>query len=116
MARMNDIQALPLLDCLSSPVRLALYRQLLAAGPDGLTAGELARRCELTPSKASFHFRNMVAANLIQATGEGRHQRYRLCVGIMAQLIDFLTADCCGGQPELCGLVPLPATCCPSTT
>lgn len=104
---MNSTEALPIFDCLASPLRLAIYRQLLAAGPAGLVAGEISAALALAPSKASFHFKTLLQAGLISADSEGRHQRYRLRPGVMAELIAFLTADCCAGHPERCGLVAL---------
>lgn len=104
-------EALPMLESLSSPSRLAIYRLLVKTGPGGLVAGEIAAALTLAPSRLSFHLKDMARAGLIEASAEGRYQRYRLRVGAMVELIDFLTADCCAGRPELCGIVALTPAC-----
>lgn len=112
---LDTTKALPMLESLSSPPRLAIYRLLVKTGPDGLVAGEIAASLELAPSRLSFHLKDMTRAGLITATSEGRYQRYRLRVGAMVELIDFLSADCCAGRPELCGVVALAPACCTPT-
>jgi len=53
-------------------------------------------------------------AGLIGARREGRSIIYAADFERMGELLQFLTKDCCGGRPEICG--PLAATinnCCP---
>ena len=61
---------------LGQETRLDLLRALLAAGPSGLAAGDIAARLGVPPSTLSFHLRALDQAGLIAAT---RQDRDRLC-------------------------------------
>jgi len=52
---------------LGQPTRLELMRVLLAAGPNGLAAGEAAQQLGIAPSTLSFHLRALEQAGLIVA-------------------------------------------------
>lgn len=83
---------------------MALFRLLVRAGDVGLTAGQLALTVGIAPTGLSFHVKELERAGLISQTREGRFIRYRLAVAGMRDLLTFLTEDCCGGHPELCGV------------
>ena len=85
------------------PQRLAVFRMLLRAGPSGLAAGEIALRLEVGASSLSVHLAQLHRAGLIRATRAGRHLFYALDVEGTRAIVAFLTEDCCGGRPELCG-------------
>ena len=44
------------LAALAQDNRLDVFRLLVKAGPEGLAAGEVARRLKLPPNTLSFHF------------------------------------------------------------
>ena len=44
----------------------------------------------------------MTQAGLVSVEQEGRFQRYRANLPLMAELVAYLTAECCGGRPERC--------------
>ncbi len=108
---MNSETAVLVFESLSSPVRLAIYRLLVKAGPSGLVAGQIASEQGLAANNASFHLKALTQAGLIAAKAEGRFLRYRAKVGVMVELIAYLTDDCCAGHPELCGAVALTPIC-----
>lgn len=110
---MNNSDALRRFDSLSAPLRLDLFRLLVRAAPGGMVAGELAAALALAPNKASFHLKNLQQAGLISVTAEGRFLRYRARITAISELIDFLGAECCAGQPGHCDL---PITCHPQTS
>lgn len=83
------------------PVRLQTYRLLMQAGPTGLPAGELARSLDMPPSSLSFHLKEMTQAGLIESRQEGRFVIYATVYPAMAGLMQFLTDNCCGGNPCL---------------
>ncbi len=112
---MNSHTAVPIFESLSSPVRLDIYRLLVKAGPDGLVAGRIAADLDLPASNASFHLKALTQSGLLAVTQEGRYLRYRAHMAVMAELIAFLTDECCQGQPALCGVAPT-TTCCESDT
>lgn len=92
------------LSALAQPTRLRVFRTLVTAGPEGLSAGALSRRVGAVPATLSFHLKELVHARLIEARREGRSVIYALRAERMRALIAFLALDCCGGRPEICGL------------
>ena len=88
---------------LGQGTRLELLRALLAAGPSGLAAGDLAARLGVPASTLSFHLRALEQAGLIAPTRQGRSLIYAAQVEPLRRLLAFLTDACCGGDPSLCG-------------
>ncbi len=99
---MEDSEAVKLLSSLASPVRLAIFRRLVAAGVHGRVAGELAQDVGQTPANLSFHLRDLTHAGLLSVEQEGRFQRYRVVIDLMQALLRHLSEHCCGGQPQQC--------------
>jgi ArsR family transcriptional regulator len=89
-------------ESLSSGIRLDVYRMLVKQGPQGLVAGEIASALDLPPANLSFHLKAMTQAGLVSVNQEGRFQRYRANLPLMADLVAYLTAECCAGHPEQC--------------
>jgi ArsR family transcriptional regulator len=79
--------------------RLAIFRQLVQAGPEGLTAGTLSTRLDISPSSLSFHLKDLVKAELIQPRHAGRQIFYSARFETMNGLVAYLTENCCGGNP-----------------
>lgn len=88
---------------LSQGTRLELVRLLMAAGPTGLPAGDVAARLSIPPSTLSFHLAALERAGLTQSTRQGRQIIHAMRLVGLRQLLSFLTETCCGGRPELCG-------------
>ena len=99
---MDKSSATAVFESLASGVRLDVFRLLVKKGTEGMVAGEISTALELPPTNLSFHLKAMVHAGLVNVTQEGRFQRYRANVPLMLELIDYLTAECCGGHPEQC--------------
>lgn len=100
---MDDTHAVNALSALAHPLRLQVFRMLVATAPDGVPAGTIADNLGVAASSLSFHLSQLQQAGLVTAT---RHQRFILYatdIGATRELMEFLTADCCGGRPELCG-------------
>ena len=91
--------ALTALSALGHEPRLAAYRQLVQAGTDGLTVGELRDRLALPPATLSAHLNVLRAANLVHDEREGRVIRVRADYGQMNALLAYLTENCCAGSP-----------------
>lgn len=83
--------------------RLSVLRLLIARGPNGLSAGELADQVGMPASTTSFHLSALEHAGLIVATRRRQQIIYALRVSALRELLVFLTEACCGGHPELCG-------------
>nr|WP_181705672.1 metalloregulator ArsR/SmtB family transcription factor [Chthonobacter rhizosphaerae] len=104
---MNDLQAVPAFVALGHQVRLDAFRLLIRTGPDGMPSGEIAAELAVPPTAMSFHLANLERAGLVASRRDGRTIRYAVNIDRVRDLITFLTADCCGGHPEICaGLVP----------
>jgi arsenate reductase len=88
---------------LGQPTRLELLRALLAAGPSGLAAGDVAAQLGIPPSTLSFHLKALDQAGLIAATRQGRNLIYAAQVAQLRALLAFLADACCGGDPARCG-------------
>jgi arsenate reductase len=88
---------------LGQETRLKLMRLLLAAGPSGLPAGEIAARLAVPASTLSFHLKALEGAGLIAATRQGRSLIYAAQVARLRALVAFLAEACCGGDPARCG-------------
>lgn len=99
---MKKQTALGILETLSSGIRLDAYRLLMRAGPDGLVAGRISEALDLPPANLSFHLKAMTQSGLLTVEQEGRFQRYRADIALMAGLVDYLTKECCAGHPERC--------------
>jgi ArsR family transcriptional regulator, arsenate/arsenite/antimonite-responsive transcriptional repressor len=88
---MDDAQALAALGALSQATRLQLYRLLVARGPAGLSAGNIAEQLGVIPSSLSFHLQNLVHAGLITQRRAGRLMIYAASPDTMSDLLVFLT-------------------------
>jgi ArsR family transcriptional regulator, arsenate/arsenite/antimonite-responsive transcriptional repressor len=102
---MNDKHAVTSLAALAHEQRLLIFRILVKQGPNGMPAGEIAEAVGASPTATSFHLKELERAGLLQATRHGRYIRYAIHVEGIRQLLEYLTEDCCQGQPELCGTV-----------
>lgn len=102
-------EAVAALAALAQETRLAVFRLLVRAGPEGVTAGAIADQAGVPPSTLSHHLAALERAGLVRSERESRLIRYRADYPGMRRLIDFLTHDCCGGHPEYCG--PLSGGC-----
>ena len=98
---METKAALLALAALAQDARLRVFRTLVQAGPDGLSAGKIAELAEISPSSLSFHLKELVHAELIESRPEGRFVIYSARFATMNALIGYLTDNCCGGNP--CG-------------
>src|SRR5688572_2292605 len=103
---METTTALAALSALSHDSRLAAFRQLVQAGPDGLSVGELRERLDLPPATLTAHLNILRGAALVNDQREGRVIRVRANYLQMNALLAYLTENCCGGV----------ASCAPAST
>jgi DNA-binding transcriptional ArsR family regulator len=90
-------QAVAALASLAQEHRLALFRLLVQAGPNGMAAGALADALRVPNSSLSFHLAHLNRAGLIDQRRDGRSLIYTANYDAMNRLIGFLTENCCGG-------------------
>lgn len=88
---------------LSQEARLKTLKALIHAGPTGLAAGAIAEKLQTPAPTMSFHLKELERAGLILSRKEGRSVIYAADYGGVRTLIDYLLADCCGGDRRLCG-------------
>jgi DNA-binding transcriptional ArsR family regulator len=109
---MDERQALMSFAALSQETRLRIIRTLVVAGPDGMAAGAVAERMEVSPSNVSFHLKELERAGLISQQRESRSIVYTASYEALAGLVRFLMEDCCAGNPEICAPALAVAACC----
>lgn len=112
---MDERQALMAFGALSQETRLKLLRLLVVAGPDGIAAGALAERVEVSPSNVSFHLKELERAGLVATRRDSRSILYSAEYDALSGLIRFLTEDCCSGRPEICAPAVNQSCCVPDT-
>lgn len=92
---MKTEDAVRALAALAQETRLAIYRALVQAGPEGLPAGRIAELVSTPASTLSFHLKELAAASLIRARQDGRFVIYSAQYDAMNGLVGFLTEKCC---------------------
>ena len=98
-------QAVDALAALAQQTRLSVYRLLVEAGPEGLSAGRIGEELDLPPATLSFHLAHLARTGLVRSRQDGRFVIYSADFQNMNQLVGYLTENCCGGR-----------SCAPSTT
>jgi len=95
---MESTTAVHALAALAQDSRLAVYRLLVQAGPDGISASDIAERIGIPGNTLSFHLKTLSHAGLVLARQEGRFIYYAANYEQMDSLLGFLTENCCGGR------------------
>lgn len=100
---MTDEQAVASLAALAHVDRLAAFRMLVKAGPDGVPSGVIAEALTIPPTRMSFHLATLERSGLISSRRDGRRILYAASYDDMRGLLGFITEDCCGGNLAICG-------------
>jgi DNA-binding transcriptional ArsR family regulator len=88
------------LEALGNETRLAIYRLLVKAGPDGLAVGEVQAALRVPASTLTHHLSRLVWVGLVR---QERHGRRLICSADfegLDQMMDFLQRECCQGARE----------------
>ena len=104
---METKSVLAALAALAQDSRLAVFRLLVQAGPQGMAATRISEQLDIPPSSLSFHLKELAHANMVTAAKDGRSIIYAANFATMNGLLGFLTENCCGGNP--CSAVCTPA-------
>ena len=99
---MKQISAVEALKALAHDTRLATYRLLVQAGPEGLAVGEVGERLKLPAPTLTSHLNVLRHAGLVRDAREGRSIRCRADYARMNALLGFLTENCCGSDTSSC--------------
>ena len=95
---MEQNDAVEALSAIAQDTRLAIFRLLVQAGPDGLAAGVIGERLDLPPATLSFHLAHLARSGLARSQQQGRFVIYSADFDNMNRLVAFLTENCCGGR------------------
>jgi len=99
---MEISDAIKRLSALAQDGRLAVFRALVRAGPDGMAAGTIARTLGVAANTLSSQLLVLANARLVHANRNGRSIIYAANFDAMRDLLVFLTEDCCAGNSEVC--------------
>lgn len=117
------IQAVAALAALAQDNRLDVFRLLVQAGPDGLSAGKVASELGIVPNTLTFHFDRLRHAGLVTVRRAGRSMIYAVRYDSVRALLAYLSENCCAGVKECApaavdtgcamraAISPLPSTC-----
>ena len=97
-SKINPGAALDAFGGLANDNRLAIFRLLVQAGPEGMPAGAIAEKLDTPASSLSFHLAHLTRAGLIIQRRESRSLIYSANFDTMNALIAFMTENCCGGR------------------
>jgi len=108
---MENKSAVQLLAALAQDSRLTIFRLLVQQGETGLPVSKISEALGgMAGATLSFHLKELSHAGLIEAQQQGRFIFYKANLSQMKNLMDFLTDNCCQGQPcavtanKFCGL------------
>lgn len=93
---MHSDQAVLALSAIAHEGRLAIFR-LLVQSVNEVAAGEIAQQLVIPSSTLSFHLKTLQQAGLVSARQEGRFLYYSPAREAFADLLAYLTDNCCGG-------------------
>ena len=86
---------------LGNSTRLAIFRLLVQAGPEGAVVGDIQRHLNIPGSTLSHHLAHLARAGLVEQNRKGRSLWCTAQHTVMDDLIEFLTDQCCAGLPTL---------------
>lgn len=81
--------------------RLSLFKQLVKAGPKGLSVGELQKRLDIPGSTLSHHLSALSSAGLIRQQREGRILHCIAQYDRLNNIITFFLEECCSAPETL---------------
>jgi ArsR family transcriptional regulator, arsenate/arsenite/antimonite-responsive transcriptional repressor len=100
---MEEKEAIKAFGALAQEHRLKVFRLLVRHAPHGLPAGYIAAQVGVPASTMSTHLAQLERAGLLRSWREQRRILYAVDTEGIRQVVTFLTEECCGGRPELCG-------------
>ena len=98
----DDTKTILQLSALAQDTRLAVFRALMKAGPDGMAAGEIATLLDVAPTTLSSHLGILNRSGLIDMRRNGRSLIYSANIENVRGMLQVLVSDCCNGHPDVC--------------
>ena len=99
---MDNQSAIRAFKALAQESRLAIFKLLVAAEPEGMPASTIGRQLGILPSTLSGHLALLHDAGLVKSRRDGREIIYSAQLASMGALVDFLLVDCCDGHETDC--------------
>ena len=90
---METNDAVKALSALAQGSRLAIFRLLVQAGPEGMAAGVIGEKLDLPPATLSFHLAGLARAGIAKSRQDGRFVIYTADFEHMNALVGFLEVD-----------------------
>lgn len=103
--RHADLRAVNTMQALGENSRLAIFRLLMRAEPDGLAVGIIAERLRSPQNTISAHLAVLSRAQLVSNVRQSRTVVYRVNLGGLYWLVAHILADCCHGDSVKCETV-----------
>ncbi|MCP3987146.1 MAG: helix-turn-helix transcriptional regulator [bacterium] len=97
---MKSTEAVIALSALAQDARLDIFRSLVGVGPEGLSAGAIAKRLGIPGATLSFHLKELKNAGIVKCRRDGRSLIYSPDFESMNELLGFLTENCCQGTAQ----------------
>ena len=83
------------LTALAQESRLEVFRRLVAAGPNGMAAGDISEDLSIPAPTLSFHLKDLRQAGLVQSQRDGRSIIYSANYDSINEVIAYLKQNCC---------------------
>ena len=83
---------------LGNETRLAIVRNLVRAGGDGLTVGEIQRATGVPGSTLTHHLQRLCQVSLVSQTRRGSALWCRADTELVHDLAHYLIEECCAGE------------------
>lgn len=90
------------LSAIAQEARLEIFRLLVQAGAEGLSAGAIGEKLKIPASTLSFHLKELSHAGLLSSRQVSRFIYYSANYASMNDLLSYLTENCCAGQVVCC--------------
>jgi DNA-binding transcriptional ArsR family regulator len=94
---MKSATASERLAALGNETRLAIFRLLMQAGSEGISAGVICEKLKILAPTLSFHLGHLSRVGLIRGRKESRFIFYTADYAAMDDLLAYLTDNCCQG-------------------
>jgi DNA-binding transcriptional ArsR family regulator len=94
--------AVAALGALAQETRLGIFRLLVEAGPGGVAAGGIGEALKVPGATLSFHLKELARAGLVSSRQDKQFIYYAADFQRMAELMTYLTQNCCRGMPKEC--------------
>jgi DNA-binding transcriptional ArsR family regulator len=102
MSRFIDQSAaVQALAALAQDTRMTAFRRLVAAYPDSIGAGDIARGCEVPQNTMSTHLAILTRAGLLHVERAGRQMNYQADLDGFRAVVTYLAKECCDGRSDL---------------